>query len=207
MKVAPDSISPQLWAQQGEDGIALYLLCGRRVGYKKPPLGSPAGVIGTDMVAPVVIDVSPPADFTFPANWVSQPTPIDVPFAGCRVLTKVRFGEQWVQMSLERQTETGGKELLIGMTEKCVRVALAEAYRGIKSAIIDLEKMSLKVVTNGKLLVNYEGGTPMRNIMTSFIWDKMDGSGIPVEERPELLKGMGWKGRALSEWAKRAGLW
>lgn len=69
-----------------------------------------------------------------------------------------------------------------GISERCGKVALAQAYHGI-TAIVDLITMEPDFQPKFKDLYLHKNGVRVRNIATALRWTRWERDGVPLNER------------------------
>lgn len=189
MKVDPNTIAPELWAAE-EGSIRVFTLaCGRRFTYSLPPLG-------TQRVVPEGIA---PESYTG-AGEIVHPLMIDITPCPCAVhFGKVMRGEHhWTRLNVG----------FVGLSNTAAQAALAEAYRGLTYSRLNHESMRLEWKTDVQAFRDYKGGTPWRNVNICLQWDRWERNGVPMPERVDQLRTMGFSitEKALARYVEKHGL-
>jgi hypothetical protein len=75
-----------------------------------------------------------------------------------------------------------------GISERCAKVALAQAYHGIKASV-DLVTMEPEFEQKFKDLYHHKNGVRIRNIATALRWTRWERAGIALKDRhAEILR-------------------
>jgi hypothetical protein len=78
-----------------------------------------------------------------------------------------------------------------GISERCAKVALAEAWHGVK-ATLDLGTMEVHISSRIGEWVAHKNGVRMRNLITALFWDQWNRQGLAIEERVIALADSGF---------------
>lgn len=188
MKIDPNSITPELWMAEDASGCTFALVCGRRFAYTPAPIGTKADPPeGTDPKSHRIADV------------ICHPVMIEIMPCPC----VIHFGK-----TLADRHWTRVKPEYAGLSIRTAQLALAEAYRGLEYARINLQTMTLECRSNVDKFIAYKGGTPWRNVNICLQWDRWEKAAVPAYERERQLLAMGFKcdGTALERYAGEKGI-
>jgi hypothetical protein len=99
------------------------------------------------------------------------------------------------------------KPEVVGISDRCAKVALAEAWHGVE-VNIDAATMTGDMRSNPEAWCSYRNGVRIRNVVTSIFWDEWNREGISLEERSERLTNSGYPctPRQLDRFATNQGL-
>lgn len=188
MKINPNSIAPELWMAEDASGCTFALVCGRRFAYTPAPIGTKADPPeGIDPKSHKIADV------------ICHPVMIEIMPCPC----VIHFGK-----TLTDRHWTRVKPEYAGLSIRTAQLALAEAYRGLESAKINLQTMAFEGRANVDKFTDYKGGTPWRNVNICLQWNRWEKAAVPPDERARQLQAMGFNcnGDALEKYAERHGI-
>jgi hypothetical protein len=162
-RIDPETFRPVVWRKKGvQIGDDLeFLICKRRVYHGAPVVGGSK----KDGTA---------------AEYFTHPMAIQInPVREILTRFKVIAGA-WDIDSTARH----------GISERCAKVALAQAYHGI-NASVDLVTMDLNIEAKFMDLHFHKNGVRVRNIETAMRWTQWEKDGIAIKERLSVLEGLG----------------
>ena len=77
------------------------------------------------------------------------------------------------------------------ISERCAKIALAEAYHGIKASL-DLVTWKAHFSSQGPVLRQHKNGVRMRNLLIAIFWDHWKNDGIKMEVRLLMMQQFGF---------------
>lgn len=77
------------------------------------------------------------------------------------------------------------------ISERCAKIALAEAYHGIK-ATLDLVTWKAHFSSQGPVLHDHKNGVRMRKLLIAIFWDHWKKDGIKMEVRLLMMQQLGF---------------
>jgi len=109
--------------------------------------------------------------------------PVAIQFAPTvEVLTGLQIREMRLQASKPQDH---------GISERCAKVALAEAWHGVK-ATMDLGSFAFHISSRVDEWSAHKKGTRIRNLIIALLWDEWKREGRTIEDLAEMLTNSGY---------------
>ena len=154
-RVDPETFAPVVWRKKGTpigDDVE-FLVCKRRVYYGAPVIG---GSLTNGRAAESFIN-----------PMAIQLTPGYQVFSMLKLLTG------------GGDVDSPGDH---GISERCAKVALAQAYHGIKASL-DLVTMEPDYEPKFDDFYNHKNGVRLRNVATALRWTRWEKNSVPIKDR------------------------